>query len=904
MNKFKPIITHPEGQNLFPGLPTLIEGENNGTSITMKNTKPQIGLTAYGASYMMPNQDYNFAGNTVLELPLAQMGGGSQEEQIQQLLSAYAQMKGMAPEELMQKLRSLAPEQQQQALQAIQQEVQQAMAQQQAPEEEMPMAKDGGCMDCEEQFPQAQNLKSYYKAQTGRQVYTPSNNVASRESTDTIYTPYQKPDPNATSQYLRDASGDYAGSIALGLSPLDTPVDIISAINDLKNQDYDKLAISGLGAMLPGLSALTLKTGYDDLKNSFRDKYNEYLKEKSKEYRSSNKKAQGGKACIDCEEQFPQAQNLKSYYKAQMGRQVYTPQDRAQDSTYYADYAIPANMRKILLGDTFDSYEQIGSAEDYGYDASVEEMMEQLRNPKKMGYSNARQASIDAFRNKGAAGKLYLTNNEVAEIAKRFKDIDAEGKYTTPNNPMYGSNSYDLKATLSAPDYWRVMQEINRNKSKKADGGNVSPQAQTYLPYDRGTKPPANFMFRQGGSADQYGGTTDMEQIYKVMKAGGFAMDPKKKKGGMFDPNSFEDYLMKNGGLRKFQGPEQSQVDEDDFGSYGQRQVGIPYEQPAAIAAQAQPSARQQAIQTYVERGAFPQDLIKKQPTAVAPNPTAPAKKLPSGLYPYGLSPYNTIQLIGSQSKRGSIPHALAAITGVGHALGTSASGWQSAFNKDSWNNYFGSGESDEAAYGGGLPRAQWAGQWDTQSMPASVQNNPGFQQVQQANANQITMTPASQVQGTDWSGGLPSNDAQAIDLGQNLSDPTMPQPKKQVRRMSGIPQAQSAIAGLATGADFLEALQEKRQNDDFRSKINTSEFMGSFQIGGRLDYGDYMTNSGVFRPNDLSYAQKQSKAFMEQPSIYAQGGILDSYEDGGVYDLTQEEIDAILAAGGTIDYI
>jgi hypothetical protein len=154
------------------------------------------------------------------------------------------------------------------------------------------------------------------------------------------------------------------------------------------------------------------------------------------------------------------------------GGETYTPQDRAQDSTYYADYAIPANMRKILLGDTFGSYEEIGSAEDYGYNPSVEEMREQLRNPQKMGYSMARQSAIDAFRNKGAAGKLYLTNDEVAKIAKRFKYADAAGKMST-SSPMYGTTDYDLKATLSAPDYWRVMQEIKRLNTKKADGGMV-----------------------------------------------------------------------------------------------------------------------------------------------------------------------------------------------------------------------------------------------------------------------------------------------------------------------------------------------------------------------------------------------------------------------------------------------
>ena len=71
MNNIKPIISNQEGQNLFPGLPTFIKGNKKGTQITMKNTSPQIGLTPYGASYMIPNQDYDFAGDGVLEIPIA-----------------------------------------------------------------------------------------------------------------------------------------------------------------------------------------------------------------------------------------------------------------------------------------------------------------------------------------------------------------------------------------------------------------------------------------------------------------------------------------------------------------------------------------------------------------------------------------------------------------------------------------------------------------------------------------------------------------------------------------------------------------------------------------------------------------------------------------------------------------
>lgn len=84
-------------------------------------------------------------------------------------------------------------------------------------------------------------------------------------------------------------------------------------------------------------------------------------------------------------------------------------------------------------------------------------------------------------------------------------------------------------------------QAQNLNWFYKAEGGEAFPQAQTYLPYDRGNEPVPNFMF-------EYGGETDIDRAYRLMKAGGFDMDPRKKKGGKFTGESFQEYVMRNGG--------------------------------------------------------------------------------------------------------------------------------------------------------------------------------------------------------------------------------------------------------------------------------------------------------------------------------------------------------------------
>ncbi len=80
------------------------------------------------------------------------------------------------------------------------------------------------------------------------------------------------------------------------------------------------------------------------------------------------------------------------------------------------------------------------------------------------------------------------------------------------------------------------------------------PQAQTYLPYDRPGENRLNGMF-------EYGGQT-LDQVYQMMKRGGLNYDPKKKKGKQ---ETFEEYQMRMGGLSKYQGVDQSEVDESDY---------------------------------------------------------------------------------------------------------------------------------------------------------------------------------------------------------------------------------------------------------------------------------------------------------------------------------------------------
>lgn len=221
MDNIKSIISNNKGQKDYNFLPpsvipaTYIKGKKGDTPITMEGIQyPMIALDKYGVTFQQPDQQYNYKSKGVLEMPYmpgsikkdeempTAQRGGSQGDQMQQLIMMYAQMKGVDPQQIIQQLQQLPKNQQQQALESIAQEVQQAMAQQQQQqqmaqqqgdpeqqeammgqqdqenpqEQEQEMGQGmmsyGGepCIDCFDNYnpsPQAQNLNWFYKAQGG-----------------------------------------------------------------------------------------------------------------------------------------------------------------------------------------------------------------------------------------------------------------------------------------------------------------------------------------------------------------------------------------------------------------------------------------------------------------------------------------------------------------------------------------------------------------------------------------------------------------------------------------------------------------------------------------------------------------------------------------------------------------
>lgn len=144
------------------------------TPITTKYLQDQIiATTADGTTKMLPPgvDNIDLPSNTVLEMKY-QMGAqvDDQQQQLMQLISAYCQVVGGGDNSCAEKVaQSLQknPEQMIQQMTATIQQAQQEQGMQEEESDEEDMMEEGGCIDCQEQFPQAQNLNWFYKAQGG-----------------------------------------------------------------------------------------------------------------------------------------------------------------------------------------------------------------------------------------------------------------------------------------------------------------------------------------------------------------------------------------------------------------------------------------------------------------------------------------------------------------------------------------------------------------------------------------------------------------------------------------------------------------------------------------------------------------------------------------------------------------
>jgi hypothetical protein len=444
--------------------------------------------------------------------------------------------------------------------------------------------------------------------------------------------------------------------------------------------------------------------------------------------------------------------------------------------------------------------------------------------------------------------------------------------------------------------------------------------------------------YQEGGEPDQYGGETDLDAIYHLMKKGGIAKDARKKNAQDWDPNDFQSYMRSGGALKKKDSlnlPKAQYAGEEWVNTTGPR-----VDQnlnSTSMDVNSKSAQKEAAVNNYVTTGAFPQGKDVNQPYNPYTNPTQyksmyntepkdymkTPRTTSKGAYKPSpkTAPYNSVLAMGMQGKPGGFLHGISAVVGLGDALNTAASGYKSATQEDSWNQAFGP-KGVGVVFGDRkyLPTHQWGTQgtgMQGQGQPlnsfkpvAGAWNNYNANNAQQTMHNTITDVQSAPMHLKENQSYM--NDTSKIPNTGITGNQKNPNDKTSQPRISGIPKANRAIAGLSNFANFLESVDENKQQDKLDEKLNTSEFMPvmTAQLGGMLDYGDYSINPTQgpnFRPNSYVYAQKESNPYQEVPLYYMQEGgssILDKYNDDQEYDLPLEEILKILAAGGSVEYL
>jgi hypothetical protein len=435
--------------------------------------------------------------------------------------------------------------------------------------------------------------------------------------------------------------------------------------------------------------------------------------------------------------------------------------------------------------------------------------------------------------------------------------MDCQEQFPQAQNLNWFYKAQGGEAFPQANMYPESWVGYNGTQYRFGGEGEEFPQAQTYLPYDRQGETRPNFML-------EYGGQSDLEKIYQVMKKGGFNMNPRKKKGG---GESFDQFMMRMGGLPKAQWGPPGTIEES-------------VEEPSN-----QQMRQMNRAQRQMSRNA---------------NPYAPT----------GLEYANAI--MGS-TPGGGMEKAMLAALNIGSALGDAASGYGKLLGIKS--------------KGGDLPKHQIKGQtynWTPQSvfqganqfMPQSVveQNaqQQGWENFNRLNPmqsfenylghNTTTTTAGDAVSFKPGSTADPAN--------PNYQQPSGPEQLSQQKQRSRFNDlgtmsmnAMRSLNKLDAAARFIKDFKDQPDIEARRQKAGSTDF--AYTPMSTIDRGDYGPN-GKFRPNEYTYAQDAGNYYNTAPllNMGRYGGVMDQYEDGGVYDLSQEEIDAILAAGGSIEYI
>lgn len=113
-----------------------------------------------------------------------------------------------------------------------------------------------------------------------------------------------------------------------------------------------------------------------------------------------------------------------------------------------------------------------------------------------------------------------------------------------------------------------------------------------------------------------------------------------------------------------------------------------------------------------------------------------------------------------------------------------------------------------------------------------------------------------------------------------------------------GRPDTEATVNWGMAGANFITSIANSIQDREAKKRMKSLQGADNqFYTTPAGDRGDYDINSGAFRPNDMVPVQFSGQNYGSKGSNYR-------FQEGGEYDLSEDEIAEILKNGGQIEYI
>jgi hypothetical protein len=406
--------------------------------------------------------------------------------------------------------------------------------------------------------------------------------------------------------------------------------------------------------------------------------------------------------------------------------------------------------------------------------------------------------------------------------------------------------------------------------------------------------------YQEGGEPNQYGGEADLDAIYRLMKKGGIDYDPKKKKGGKIDHlEQFKQYLAKGGShLSKAQAGRENNL------------TSIPQMQSRSFQALAEPNYLNDEPRMVDETGFIPgtsypdtqqgykdYDRFLHNPVNSNVAKSGPQSNRNRSQYFNPAATYEGSKFLGQMLGRtGSALFSLGSLAGFNplNDLGTQPV-----------NNLFGTsrGKFKHMSIGpDGVSREKYKGP-DAGAVAKSYFNQEQPQPNKPSEGKYPNIFPYKMEPGENWQyGGGPTYDSfkyKYRDVNAGM--------KAGINNLSGAQGYLDAIPGFNAKDAYNNQTTNTAVNNFGSGYGATKSTMSSF---GTEAPASAMNNRSAVNPYASAFPANQSPNSAIPQYLQSQshgGSVWDKYEDGGEYDindLTQEDIDAIIAAGGSIEYI